>query len=107
MKFETVGIHFLSDVFGLLSSGILLPWQCDVATSPSIRDPFKGTPLIFFLFLKYDCQLTGCLNGGSCIFRKFQKPFAAFAKDHGLANIVKVFTQLCVQLASIRMSAII
>ena len=48
MKFETVGIHFLSDVFGLLSSGILPPWQCDVATSPSLRDPFKGTPLIFF-----------------------------------------------------------
>ena len=40
-------------------------------------------------------------------FRKFQKLFAAFAKDHGLANIVKVFTQLSVQLASIRMSAII
>ena len=40
-------------------------------------------------------------------FLKFQKPFAVFAKDHGLANIVKVFTQLCVQLASIRMRAII
>ena len=40
-------------------------------------------------------------------FLKCQKPFAAFAKDHGLANIVKVFTQLCVQLASIRMRAII
>ena len=40
-------------------------------------------------------------------FLKFQKPFAALAKDHGLANIVKVFTQLCVQLASIRMRAII
>ena len=40
-------------------------------------------------------------------FLKFQKPFAAFAKEQGLANIVKVFTQLCVQLATVRMSAII
>ena len=30
MKFEAVQIHFLSDVFGLLSSQILLPWQRDV-----------------------------------------------------------------------------
>ena len=34
MNFEVVQIHFLSDVFGLLSSKILLPWQCDVTTSP-------------------------------------------------------------------------
>ena len=36
MKSEAVQIHFLGDVFaiGLLSSKILLPWQCDVTTSP-------------------------------------------------------------------------
>ena len=33
-KFETARIHFLSDVFGLLSSRNLLPWQRDVTTSP-------------------------------------------------------------------------
>jgi len=39
-------------------------------------------------------------------FLKFQKAFAAFAKEHGLSNIVKVFTQLFVPLAT-RTSAII
>ena len=33
MKFEVVRIHFLSDVFGLLSPQNLLPWQRDVMTS--------------------------------------------------------------------------
>ena len=33
-------------------------------------------------------------------FLKFQKSFTAFAREHGLANVVKVFTQLCVQLAT-------
>ena len=34
MKFETVQIHFLSDVFGLFHPKILVPWQRDVTTSP-------------------------------------------------------------------------
>ena len=34
MKFKTGQIHFLGDVFALLSSEILLPWQRDVTTSP-------------------------------------------------------------------------
>ena len=34
LKFETVQIHFLSDVFGLLSFRNLLSWQPDVTTSP-------------------------------------------------------------------------
>ena len=34
LKLETVRIHFISDVFGLLSSRILLPWQRDVTASP-------------------------------------------------------------------------
>ena len=34
MKFETVRIHFLSDIFDLCHSEILLPQQCDVTTSP-------------------------------------------------------------------------
>ena len=96
MKFETVGVHFLSDVFGLLSSGILPPWQCDVATSPSIRDPFKGTLLIFFLFLKYDCQLTGCLNGGSCIFSEVSKTFRCVCKGPWIGEYCKgIYPAMC------------
>ena len=34
MKFKTVRIHFISDVFGCCHPEILLPWQCDVTTSP-------------------------------------------------------------------------
>jgi len=33
-------------------------------------------------------------------FLKFQKPFTAFAREHGLANVVKVLTQLSVPLAT-------
>ena len=33
-------------------------------------------------------------------FLKLQKPFTAFAREHGLANVVKVLTQLSVQLAT-------
>ena len=33
MKFESVRNYFLSDVFGLLLSKILLPWQRDITTS--------------------------------------------------------------------------
>ena len=33
MKFETVRIHFLSDVLVCCHSKILLPWQRDVTTS--------------------------------------------------------------------------
>ena len=40
MKFVTVRIHFLSDVFVLFSSKILLPWQRDVtAISPRSINP--------------------------------------------------------------------
>ena len=41
MKFETVPIHFLSDVLGCCHPEILLPWQRDVATL-SINDKFVG-----------------------------------------------------------------
>ena len=34
MKFETVRIHFLSDVLICCHPEILLPWQRDVTTSP-------------------------------------------------------------------------
>ena len=34
MKFETVLIHFLSDVLVCCHPKILLPWQRDVTTSP-------------------------------------------------------------------------
>ena len=34
MKFETVLIHFLSDVLVCCHPEILLPWQRDVTTSP-------------------------------------------------------------------------
>ena len=34
MKFEAVRIHFLSEVFGLLSYKFMPPWQRDVTTSP-------------------------------------------------------------------------
>ena len=34
MKFETVRIHFLSDVLVCCHPEILLPWQRDVTTSP-------------------------------------------------------------------------
>ena len=34
MKFETVRIHFLSDVLVSCHPEILLPWQRDVTTSP-------------------------------------------------------------------------
>ena len=34
MKFETVRIHFLSDVSSCCHSENLLPWQRDVTTSP-------------------------------------------------------------------------
>ena len=34
MKFEEVRIHFLSEVFGLLSYKFMPPWQRDVTTSP-------------------------------------------------------------------------
>ena len=33
-------------------------------------------------------------------FLKVQKPFTAFAREHGLAKVVKVLTQLSVQLAT-------
>ena len=33
MKFETVRIHFLSDVLACCYPEILLPWKRDVATS--------------------------------------------------------------------------
>ena len=33
MKFEAVRIHFLSEVFSLLSYKFMPPWQRDVATS--------------------------------------------------------------------------
>ena len=33
MKFETMWTHFLSDILGLLSSKILLPWQREVKIS--------------------------------------------------------------------------
>ena len=33
MKFEAVRIHFLSEVFGLLSYKVMPPWQRDVTTS--------------------------------------------------------------------------
>ena len=33
MKFETVQIHFLSDVLAFRHPEILLPWQRDVTTS--------------------------------------------------------------------------
>ena len=34
MNFKTVRIHFISHVFGCCHPEILLPWQCDVTTSP-------------------------------------------------------------------------
>ena len=34
MKFKAVRIHFLSEVFGLLSYKFMPPWQPDVMTSP-------------------------------------------------------------------------
>ena len=53
MKFETVQIHFLSDVFGLLSSRIL-PWQHDVMTSPLvilISQYSLHTHIVFFIII--------------------------------------------------------
>ena len=48
MKFETVQIHFLSDVLSLLSSRNLLPRQCDEATSPLYCHERDQLPWICF-----------------------------------------------------------
>ena len=47
MKFETVRIHFLSDVLVCCHPQILLTWQRDVTTSPLYCEWFKFCPPFF------------------------------------------------------------
>ena len=47
MKFETVRIHFLSDVLVCCHPQILLTWQRDVTTSPLYCEWFKLCPPFF------------------------------------------------------------
>ena len=73
MKFETVRIHFLSDVLVCCHSRTLLPWQRDVTTSSLYR---LQTQLYFLLLLLSNkaeeaSSLAGYLTKGKHLLRKF------------------------------------
>ena len=45
MKFETVRIHFLSDILICFHPEILLPWQRDGTTSPLLQSAHAYKPV--------------------------------------------------------------
>ncbi|KAM7446082.1 Delta-like protein 4 [Porites harrisoni] len=50
----------------------------------------KNSVYTHFRNKKYGCQLTGCLNGGSCIFSEVSKTFRCVCKGPWIGEYCKV-----------------